>query len=101
MPFLVRLSRTTRKVVIQNLAFGVAFIILGVVFSALGYIPPVVAVLLHLAGSLAIVFNSARLVRFGEELDVHEDSDYDVLEGGNSDEYDTGPIGPAPATVGT
>jgi Zn2+/Cd2+-exporting ATPase len=66
--FLVRLSRVTRKVVIQNLSFGVVFIVLGVIFAGQGRINPMVAVMLHLASSLFIVFNSARLVRFGEEL---------------------------------
>jgi Cd2+/Zn2+-exporting ATPase len=70
--FLVQLSRTTRRVVMQNLGFGVLFIIFGVIFSAQGWLPPVVAVLLHLVGSLVIVFNSARLVRLGEDLSHYE-----------------------------
>jgi len=72
LPFLIRLSRTTRKVVTQNLCFGVFFIMIGIVLSWLGLINPVVAVIMHLLGSLIIVFNSARLVRFGEELTGHE-----------------------------
>ncbi|MCP4711223.1 MAG: cation-translocating P-type ATPase, partial [Planctomycetes bacterium] len=68
--FLMRLSRITRRVVNQNLAFGVVFIILGIIFSGKGWIDnPIIAVMLHLVSSLIIVFNSARLVRFGEELD--------------------------------
>ena len=66
--FLTRLSRITRSIVMQNLGFGVVFIIVGVVLAAMGWLPPVAAIVLHLAGSLFIVFNSARLVRFGEEL---------------------------------
>ncbi|MBN1845482.1 MAG: cadmium-translocating P-type ATPase [Sedimentisphaerales bacterium] len=65
--FLVRLSRITRRVVVQNLAFGVLFIILGLFFTGKGWIPPILAVILHLVSSLVIVFNSARLVRFGED----------------------------------
>ncbi len=68
LPFLVHLSRTTRRVVIQNLGFGISFIILGVFLSGIGKIPAVLAVILHLVSSLIIVFNSARLVRMGEEL---------------------------------
>ena len=71
LPFLVRLSRTTRNVVFQNLCFGVTFIIIGVVFSALGLLKPGVAAALHLVSSMIIVFNSARLVRYGEELGFH------------------------------
>jgi len=69
LPFLVRLSRTTRRVIRQNLGFGILFIVLGV--SLFFFIPPKMAAVLHFLGSLIVVFNSARLVRFGEELD-HE-----------------------------
>ena len=65
--FLIKLSRITRRVVMQNLAFGVAFIVVGIFLSGKGLIPTGVAAALHLASSLVIVFNSARLVRFGEE----------------------------------
>jgi Cd2+/Zn2+-exporting ATPase len=67
LPFLVRLSRKTRAVINENLAFGVSFIVLGISFSFL--ILPTVAAALHFASSLVVVFNSARLVRYGEELD--------------------------------
>jgi hypothetical protein len=33
------------------------------------YINPIVAAILHVAGSLLVVFNSARLVRHGEDLE--------------------------------
>ena len=47
------------------------FIILGVSASAAGWLPLIYAALLHFTGSLVVVFNSARLVRFGEELEPH------------------------------
>ena len=68
-PFLVEVSRKTRRVINQNLGFGVGFIILGISLSK--FVPPGVAAFLHFASSLVVVFNSARLVRQGEELD-HE-----------------------------
>jgi len=71
LPFLVRLSRKTRTVINGNLFFGIVFIILGVVAAALAWLPAAYAAVLHFAGSLIVVFNSARLVRYGEELD-HE-----------------------------
>ena len=71
LPFLVRLSRKTRRVINQNLGFGVAFIILGDTAAAAAWLPAVYAAVLHFVGSLIVVFNSARLVRYGEELD-HE-----------------------------
>jgi len=68
-PFLVDVSRKTRRVINQNLAFGVIFIVLGISLSK--FVPPAVAAFLHFASSLVVVFNSARLFRQGEELD-HE-----------------------------
>ncbi len=66
-PFLVQVSRKTRHVINQNLGFGIAFIVLGI--SLAKFIPPSVAAFLHFASSLVVVFNSARLVRYGEDLD--------------------------------
>ncbi|MCX5637630.1 MAG: HAD-IC family P-type ATPase, partial [Planctomycetota bacterium] len=71
LPFLVRLSRKTRRVINQNLGFGVMFIILGDTAAAAAWLPAVYAAVLHFVGSLIVVFNSARLVRYGEELE-HE-----------------------------
>jgi len=69
LPFLVRLSRRTRGVINQNFLFGVVFILGGWTAGAFGYLNPIVAAILHNAGSLIVVFNSARLVRLGEELE--------------------------------
>jgi Cd2+/Zn2+-exporting ATPase len=69
LPFLVKLSRSTRSVINQNFLFGFVFIIGGMTLSALSYVPPVLAAFMHTAGSLIVVFNSARLVRKGEELE--------------------------------
>lgn len=68
LPFLVRLSRTTRKVINQNFLIGLVFILGGLSLAAAGYLNPVIAAILQNAGSLLVVFNSARLVRQGEEL---------------------------------
>jgi Cd2+/Zn2+-exporting ATPase len=69
LPFLVKLSRSTRAVINQNFAFGVCFIIAGLSASAFGFIGPIVASILHVVGTLVVIFNSARLVRKGEELE--------------------------------
>jgi Cd2+/Zn2+-exporting ATPase len=71
LPFLVRLSRKTGRVIYQNLGFGMLFIVLGMAAGGAGLLPVVYAAVLHFVGSLVVVFNSARLVRYGEELD-HE-----------------------------
>ena len=69
LPFLVKLSRSTRAVINQNFMFGVVFIIVGWTVTVSGYIGPIAASILHVFGSLIVVFNSARLVRKGEELE--------------------------------
>ena len=69
LPFLVKLSRSTRAVINQNFAFGVCFIIVGLSASAFGFIGPITAAILHVVGTLIVIFNSARLVRKGEELE--------------------------------
>jgi Cd2+/Zn2+-exporting ATPase len=72
LPFLVRLSRSTRSVINQNFLLGVGFIIGGLTLAAFGKINPIVAALMQNAGSLIVIFNSARLVRQGEELEPYQ-----------------------------
>ena len=81
LPFLVKLSRSTRAVINQNFLFGVCFIICGLTLASFGYVGPIVAALLHNLGSLIVIFNSARLVRKGEELEHYEPA---VAEGGHA-----------------
>ncbi|MGE3181831.1 MAG: heavy metal translocating P-type ATPase, partial [Phycisphaerae bacterium] len=69
-PFLVRLSRTAVAVIRQNLVFGVCYVALLLILSAAGYVHPVVAAFLHAASSIIVVFNSARLIRAGEDVDT-------------------------------
>ncbi|HTI68750.1 MAG TPA: cation-translocating P-type ATPase [Candidatus Limnocylindria bacterium] len=69
LPFLIKLSRLTRTVINQNFLFGIVFVIVVLGAGSLGYIPPIVAAMLHNIGALFVVFNSARLVRQGEEMD--------------------------------
>jgi Cd2+/Zn2+-exporting ATPase len=68
LPFLVRLSRKTRAIIMQNLSFGIMFIILGVSAASAAWLSAIYAAVLHFLGTLIVVFNSARLVRYGEEL---------------------------------
>ena len=78
LPFLIRLSRMTRAVINQNFLFGILFVIGGVVLAWLGFITAVMAAGLHVVGSLMVVFNSARLVRQGEDLEPFETPDDSV-----------------------
>jgi Cd2+/Zn2+-exporting ATPase len=69
LPFLVKLSRSTRAVINQNFVFGVVFILAGWTLTTTGYVGPITAAILHVTGTLIVIFNSARLVRKGEELE--------------------------------
>jgi Cd2+/Zn2+-exporting ATPase len=69
LPFLVRLSRQTRSVINQNFLIGVLFVIGGLILAALKIISPILAAIMHVVGSLVVVFNSFRLVRQGEDLE--------------------------------
>lgn len=71
-PFLIRLSRSSRAVMNQNLFVGLLFILAGIYFSTLGVLTPILAAVVHNVGTLFIIFNSARLVRKGEELQTLE-----------------------------
>ena len=71
-PFLIHLSRKTSRVIKQNVTIGVVFIIAGETFAAMGFLAPIIAAVLHLVSGLVVVFNSARLVRSGEEIEHAE-----------------------------
>ncbi len=67
-PFLLDLSRRARAVVAQNIAFSLALAVLGLALAATGNVAIWAAPLLYIAGFLVVIFNSLRLVRFGEEF---------------------------------
>ena len=74
-PFLVELSRKTISVIRQNMIIGGLFIVAFVTLAGAGYITPVMAAVLHVVSGLAVVFNSARLVRCGEDIEQQEATD--------------------------
>lgn len=67
-PFILELSHSVVATIRQNLIFSTVFILVLFWLSAAGSIDPVLAAFLHTASSLFVVFNSARLLRVGEEL---------------------------------
>jgi Cd2+/Zn2+-exporting ATPase len=71
LPFLIHLSRKTRTVINQNMLFGILFIVVGIITITMVEVPLIMAAFLHLVGAVAVIFNSARLVRFGEHLEPH------------------------------
>jgi len=64
---LVGLARATRQVIVQNLWFAATFNIAALVASGAGLLGPALAALLHNVSSIAVVVNSARLVRYGRK----------------------------------
>ena len=98
LPFLVKLSRQTRAVINQNFLFGICFILGGWTAGAFGYLNPIIAAVLHNAGSLVVVFNSARLVRIGEELEPFQAAPVQPADKGPSQRVEPAPqLAPKPA----
>ena len=71
-PFLIELSRRTIAVIRQNMIIGGLFIVVFMSLAGAGYVSPVTAAFLHIASGLIVIFNSARLVRSGEEIEQAE-----------------------------
>jgi Cd2+/Zn2+-exporting ATPase len=74
LPFFVRLARQARIVIHQNMALSLVFVIGGAAIVALisqRYDPRLIAGLVHVLSPFGVIFNSARLVRFGEEMTPH------------------------------
>ena len=67
LPFLIELSRATTRVVWQNIIFGVIFIVVTMSMVVWGVLTPIGAAIAHTLATSVVIFNSARLVRFGEE----------------------------------
>jgi Cd2+/Zn2+-exporting ATPase len=67
-PFIIHLSRRAIRVMRQNLIFSALYILILIIMSANGMIHPVTAVIMHTASAFIVVFNSARLLREGENL---------------------------------
>jgi len=66
-PMLVGLSRKSNSIIHQNVAFGLLFVLCGIILSVFGWMGPIAAAMLHTLSTLIIIFNSARLLRASEE----------------------------------
>ena len=89
-----------RAVINQNFLFGVFFIIGGWTAGAFGYLNPIIAAILHNAGSLVVVFNSARLVRLGEELEPFQAVAADLTDKGTDRRLEpAAQLAPGPASA--
>ena len=89
-PFLIDLSRRTSSVIKQNLVIGVGFIVLFMTLAALGHISAIMAAVLHVASGLVVIFNSARLVRSGEEIEHAEARQLETAQPNSAGESDLG-----------
>ena len=74
-PLLITLAKQSGKIINQNLLIGFVFIVGGISLSVFGLLHPIVAAALHTVSTTIVLFNSARLVRTGEELTMHENHD--------------------------
>jgi Cd2+/Zn2+-exporting ATPase len=72
LPFMIGLSRATTRVIWQNLIFGVGFILFGEILIVAKFVGPMTAAVLHTLSSAIVVFNSARIVRYGEHIAAHK-----------------------------
>jgi hypothetical protein len=66
--------------------------------AAFGKINPIVAAVMHNAGSLIVIFNSARLVRQGEEMEPYQAPATPTAPSDTNGKYD-GPAQLAPQTA--
>lgn len=73
LPFLLRLSRATTHVIRQNIVFVIIYILTMIFLLSIGLITPLVAAISHGVSSIVVVFNSARLIREGEDLPLLEE----------------------------
>ncbi len=69
-PALVSLSRKMNVIMHQNVFVGFLFVVGGMILALIGILTPILAAVLHTLSTILIIFNSARLVRSGEELTV-------------------------------
>jgi Cd2+/Zn2+-exporting ATPase len=63
----IRLSRRTRATISQNLLVGAGSSILMLGLAAFGFVSPIMGAVLHNAGEIFVIFNSARLLEFGRD----------------------------------
>jgi len=67
LPHLLRLSRRMMTVIRRNLAFSLTLNLIAIVLAITGVLTPVVGALVHNAGSVFVILNSALLLNFSED----------------------------------
>lgn len=66
-PWLFQKAQKTRKIVIENLSVAIFAILVGTIFSLIGYIPLYVAVILHEGSTVVVGLNALRLLEFSSK----------------------------------
>ncbi len=74
-PTLLELARKTRAIVSQNIGMSFLLAVVGLALAATGRIEVWLALALYAVGYVAVIFNSLRLVRFGEEITEQEQAE--------------------------
>ncbi len=72
LPFLIKLSRSTVTVIRQNLIGTMIYILFMIGLLWAGHLTPLGAAIGHGVSSIIVIFNSARLIREGEDIQDHE-----------------------------
>lgn len=78
----IRLSRKARRAIAVNVAIGLGWTVLVLALAAVGKVGALLAAFLHNAGTLAVLANAGRLLRFDE---LHLDAAKDAAMGAASD----------------
>ena len=74
-PTLLELARKTRAIVSQNIGMSFLLAVVGLALAATGRIEVWLALALYAVGYIAVIFNSLRLVRFGEDITEQEQAE--------------------------
>ena len=80
-PFLLELARKARGVIGLNIVASLLLAVIGLALAATGNIDVWLAPFYYAFGYIFVIFNSLRLVRFGEEFTEHEEARRRMEEG--------------------
>ena len=68
LPWLICLSRRMLSIIKINIVFGLAFNAIAVLASGMGWLTPIMAAVVHNVGSVLVVFASASLAIYPDNL---------------------------------
>ena len=71
-PMLMILSKKSKIIINQNLFIGMVCVFGGIILAMFNFLDPIMAAVIHTFSTVVVIFNSARLVRTGEELTFEE-----------------------------